>query len=274
MEHIDLAAYFRRIGFDAAARPDFETLATLHRLHSRSIPFESLNPWLGLPVLLDPASLQRKLVEGRRGGYCFEHNLLLADVLTQLGFQVTRLAARVLWNLPPDTVRPRTHMLLAIDLDGERLLLDGGFGGMTLTGPLRLNQAGPQATPHERFQLLKLDGDVLMQAEVAGEWRPLYRFDLQPQQQVDYELVSWYLCNHPDSHFRQRLIAARTRADGRDTLADNEFTRHYLDGRSEKQVITSAEELRATLEQVFGLQLPEVPHLQQRLQDVVRPKAA
>jgi N-hydroxyarylamine O-acetyltransferase len=276
MDAIDLDAYFRRIDFSAQARPDPDTLAAVHRLHSRSIPFESINPWLGLPVLLDPASLQRKLVDGRRGGYCFEHNLLLAHVLRQIGFQVTTLAARVLWNQPQDTIRPRTHMLLAIDLEGERLLVDGGFGGMTLTGPLRLDVDGPQATPHETFRLLRHDGggDVLMQAEVDGQWRPLYRFDLQPQQQVDYELTSWYLCHHPDSHFRHRLIAARTRADGRDTLADNEFTRHYLDGRSEKQVIGSADELCATLEQVFNLQLPDVPQLPARLQHALRPTEA
>jgi N-hydroxyarylamine O-acetyltransferase len=152
--------------------------------------------------------------------------------------------------------------------------VDGGFGGMTLTGPLRLDVDGPQATPHETFRLLRQEGDVLMQAGVGGEWRTLYRFDLQPHQQVDYELTSWYLCHHPDSHFRHRLIAARTRADGRDTLADNEFTRHYLDGRSEKQVIDSVDELRATLEQVFNLQLPDVPQLPARLQHALRPKEA
>jgi len=274
MDTIDLHAYLDRIGFGGTPRPDFDTLAGIHRLHSRSIPFENLNPFLGLPVLLDAASLQRKLVDGRRGGYCYEHNLLLADVLSQLGFTVSRLAARVLWNQPPDSMRPRTHMLLAIDLDGERLLVDGGFGGMTLTAPVRLNVAGAQPTPHERFRLQHGEIDVLMEAEVGGEWRPLYRFDEQPQQRVDYELTSWYLCHHPDSHFRHRLIAARTRADGRDALVDTVFTRHFLDGRSEREVIGSASELRATLQSVFGLSLPEVPRLQARLEEVAaRPPA-
>jgi len=113
-----------------------------------------------------------------------------------------------------------------------------------------------------------------MEAEVGGEWRPLYRFDEQPQQRVDYELTSWYLCHHPDSHFRHRLIAARTRADGRDALVDTVFTRHFLDGRSEREVIGSASELRATLQSVFGLSLPEVPRLQARLEEVAaRPPA-
>lgn len=274
MDKISLGAYCARIGYDGPLRPDFDTLAAIHRLHSRAIPFENLNPWLGLPVLLDPASLQRKLVEGSRGGYCFEHNLLLANVLRQIGFELTTLAARVMWNAPPDTVRPRTHMLLNVALQGEQLLVDGGFGGNTLTGPLRLGQEGPQQTPHERFRLLREGPEVQMQAEVGGEWHPLYRFDLQPQHQVDYELTSWYLCHHPDSHFRHRLIAARTREDGRDVLVNNEFTRHRLGEPSEKVVVKSAGELRDLLQDVFGLRLPDVPQLQPRLEAAVQPPAA
>jgi N-hydroxyarylamine O-acetyltransferase len=273
METPDLRAYLRRIGFEGEARPDLDTLRAIQRLHSRSIPFENLNPWLGIPVLLDATSLQRKLVHGERGGYCFEHNLLLAEVLGAIGFQVTPLAARVMWGVAPDAVRPRTHMLLKIDLD-EAWLADGGFGGMTLTGPLRLHAEGPQTTPHERFRVLR-EGDVFtMQAEVADEWRTTYRFDLQPQHRVDYELTSWYLSHHPESRFVQHLVAARTRPDGRDALLDNELTRHHLGGPSEKQVIESAAELRRVLEQVFGLRLPEVAQLQARLEQVVRPKTA
>ncbi|MEW6707351.1 MAG: arylamine N-acetyltransferase [Pseudomonadota bacterium] len=272
MDKIPLNAYFERIGFEGSLRPDHATLAAIHRLHSRAIPFENLNPWLGLPVLLDPAALHAKLVEGHRGGYCFEHNLLLANVLRQVGFAVTMLAARVLWNAPPESARPRTHMLLRVELDGESLLVDGGFGRMTLTGPLKLQAQGPQDTPHERFRLLREDGELLMQAEVGGEWRSAYRFDLQPQQQVDFELTSWYLCHHPESHFRHRLIAARTRADGRDTLLNNELTRHALDGRSETQTFGSVADLRTALQEVFALRLPDVPLLQQRLQALVQPQ--
>lgn len=270
---IDLGAYLGRIGFEGPARPDLDTLATIHRLHSRAIPFENLNPLLGLPVLLDAASLQRKLVEGGRGGYCFEHNLLLANVLRQVGFEVRTLAARVLWNAPPGVVRPRTHMLLRVSAEGDEWVVDGGFGSNTLTGPLRLAQQGPQATPHERFRLVPEGPDSTLQVEVSGEWHALYRFDLQPHHQVDYEVTSWYLCHHPDSHFRHRLIAARTQADGRDVLANNEFTRHRLGEPSEKLVLTSAAELRDLLQDGFGLRLPEVPQLQPKLEAAVRPPA-
>lgn len=262
---IDLAAYFERIGYGGPTLVQPEVLATVHRLHSASIPFENLNPWLGLPVLLDDEALQHKLVHERRGGYCYEHNLLLAQVLRQIGFEVTMLAARVLWYAPPGTTRPRTHMLLRVDLAGEALVLDGGFGGMTVTAPLRLAVEGPQPTPHEPFRLLREGAEFVMQAEVGGEWRSLYRFDLQSQQRADYEMASWYLCHHPESPFRQRLMVARTRPGGRDVLAGNELTEHRLGAPSRTHVLRSASELRCALQGVFGLQVPQVPELQARL---------
>src|SRR5688572_18194182 len=113
MQHgLDLQAYFTRIGYQGAATATLETLRALHRLHPQEIPFENLNPLLRRPVQLDLPSLQTKLLAQRRGGYCYEHNLLFKHVLEQLGFRVTGLAARVLWNVSENSVRPRAHMLL------------------------------------------------------------------------------------------------------------------------------------------------------------------
>jgi len=117
---LDLDAYFERIGYRGERTATLPTLQEIHRLHPAAIPFENLNPLLGLPVRLDLASIEAKLVRSRRGGYCFEHNLLLAEVLERLGFGVTRLAARVLWNQPEDARTARGHMLLAVAVDGRR----------------------------------------------------------------------------------------------------------------------------------------------------------
>ena len=105
----DLAAYFDRIGFGGNAVADRTTLANIVGLHAAAIPFENLDPLLGIPTRLDTASLVAKLVHGARGGYCFEQNGLLQLVLEQLGFMVTGLAARVLWMQPDDAVTARSH---------------------------------------------------------------------------------------------------------------------------------------------------------------------
>ena len=100
--NIDIDAYLDRIGYEGSRHPSLETLAALHLAHPGAIPFENLDPLLRRPVRLDAASLEQKLVRDRRGGYCYEHNQLFGDVLKGMGYQVSGLAARVMWNAPDE----------------------------------------------------------------------------------------------------------------------------------------------------------------------------
>jgi N-hydroxyarylamine O-acetyltransferase len=263
---IDLDAYFRRIGYEGPPAPTLDTLRAIHALHPASIAFENLNPLLGWEVKLDAASLQEKLVRQGRGGWCFEQNLLLRDVLLALGFRVTGLAGRVMWNQPPGEVRPRSHMLLRVDLDEGTYVADVGFGGVTLTAPLRLDAEEEQPTPHEPFRLARVDDEYVMQVKIRGEWQSLYRFDLQPQHRADYEVTSWYLCHHPRSHFRAGLIAARSAPGLRHALRDGELVTHHANGVTERRVIADAADLREALETTFRLTLPDAPELDTALE--------
>ncbi len=210
---IDLDAYFKRIGYEGVRKPTLDTLLAIQLRHTESIAFENLNPLMEWPVRLDLESLQQKLVRDGRGGYCFEQNLLLKHVLDALGFRVTGLAARVLWNMPEGTVPPRSHMLLLVDLDGGRYVVDAGFGGVTLTDPLRLEIDIEQATPHEPFRLVKTDEEFIEQVNIDGYWVSLYRFSLAEQLLPDYEMANWYISTHPDSRFVTGLLAARPAPD-------------------------------------------------------------
>jgi N-hydroxyarylamine O-acetyltransferase len=257
----DLDAYLRRIGLAGSRTPDMATLQAIVLAHVRSIAFENVDPFLGREVRLDAQSLQRKLVRGGRGGYCYEHNLLLEHALRALGFKTTGLAARVLYMQADDALRPRTHMLLRVDLDGEVLLVDVGFGGLTLTGVLRLQPDVVQSTPHEPFRLLH-DGETYrMQAHVGDRWRTLYRFDLQPQLLPDYLVASWYVSHHPESRFVTGLTASRADVASRHALRGTELAEHHLDGRSERRTLGDATELRGALEQTFGLTLESEPEV-------------
>lgn len=206
------------------------------------------------------------MVVGGRGGYCFEQNQLFCRVLKAIGFQVKGLKARVLWNVPEGTILPRSHMLLHIDLDGQPYIADVGFGGLTLTAPLRLEAGIEQPTPHEPFRLLSAGEDFLLQAKINETWKPIYSFDLQEQFLADYEVTNWYLSNHPDSHFVTGLIAARPAPGRRYALRNNEFAIHYLNRGTERRKLTTVAELRATLEGAFGLYLPDVPELHSALE--------
>jgi N-hydroxyarylamine O-acetyltransferase len=216
------------------------------------------------PVRLDPASLEQKLLRSGRGGYCYEQNLLFAHALRALGFTVSEHAARVLWNVPAGVHTPRVHMLLLVDLDGERYLVDVGFGGNVLTGPLLLNSQEEQATPHEPFQVLK-DGDrYTVQFKLRGAWTKLYRFDLSEQLLPDHEQGNWFVSTHPNSIFVNDLMAARSEPGKRYALGNNQLSVHGLNGKSEKRTLSAAE-LRDALTDLFKLRLSDLDGLDSAL---------
>jgi len=269
MAAINVDAYLQRIGHTGERAPTLRTLQSLQLRHTESIPFENLNPLLRWPVRLDAASLEQKLIHDGRGGYCFEQNLLLLHVLKALGFTVVGLGARILWNVPEGVITPRSHMLLRVDLDEGCYIADVGFGGQVLTGPLRLEPDTEQATPHEPFRLLRSGDEFLLQSEIVGTWKPLYRFDLQEQFLPDYEVSNWYLSNHPESHFVTDLFAARPEPGLRYTLRNNVLAVHGRDGTTKRRILTDVIELREALEGPIRLTLPNTPELDTTLARLV-----
>jgi N-hydroxyarylamine O-acetyltransferase len=267
-DNVDVEAYFQRIGYAGPRDATLETLADIHLHHPQIIPFENLDPLLKRPVVLNAEALERKILCSGRGGWCFEQNLLLGNALQAIGFRVTGLAARAMWNAPEGMVRARTHMLLRIDgpehreLDGGPYIADVGFGGLTLTGPLRLVPDIEQVTPHETFRLLETDGDYVLQVLIRDAWKPLYSFDLQPQLLSDYELSNWHLEHHPDSPFVINLMAARVTLDRRYGLFNNRLSVHTKNGESQHTTLATAADLRGTLEHLFGIELPDDPGLE------------
>ena len=257
---VDTEAYFVRIHYSGDRTPNLSTLEHIHSLHPKHIPFENLNPLLRIPVKLDLASLSDKMLMHRRGGYCFEHNLLLKAVLESIGFSVRGLAARVLWNQPTDVITARSHMVLLVDVGSDKYIADVGFGGMTLTRPLLLGTDDPQETTHENYRLVDHHGDYRLEVHLRGEWKALYRFDLTEQHPIDYQVSSWYLSNNPESHFVTGIVAARVDEGIRHALRNAEYSLHRLQGETEKRLITSVEQLEEVLNDVFNIEIPEAPH--------------
>jgi N-hydroxyarylamine O-acetyltransferase len=269
----DLEGYFKRIDYSGpSAAPNLETLRAIHAGHAQSIPFENLNPFFGIPVVLDIDSLYKKLVLNGRGGYCFEHNLLLMHVLKSIGFAVKGLGARVLWNIPDGIVTARGHMLLLIEMNGMQFIADVGFGGLTLTAPLELKTDVEQQTPHETFKITQTADNYVLHAQVQGAWKRIYSFGLQENFLPDYEVASWYLSNHPTSHFVTGLIAALPFAEGRHTLRNTDFATHYLDGSHDRKRFASASELKDVLKKIFGIKVPEIASVDASLERILPPK--
>jgi len=259
---IDLDAYFKRVGYSGPREPTLATLQALHNLHPQAIPFENLDPLLGRPVKLDAASLQAKLVDGGRGGYCFEHNTLFANVLRQLGFKVQEGTARVRWTVPQGVRTPRVHCLLFVAAEGEDYLVDVGFGGNVLTAPLKLASRDEQKTPHEDFRLVDEDDRVVIQeAKINGQWTPLYAYDFADTHPADYEMGNWLTSTHPQSIFVNGLLGARSALGKRYAIRDNQLAVHTLNGGTEKKTLKSAGEMRDALTDLFKLRLGQLEGL-------------
>jgi N-hydroxyarylamine O-acetyltransferase len=258
---IDLDAYFKRIGYSGDRQPTLALLRELHRRQPAAIAFENLSVLLGHGVPLDTPSLHTKMVAGGRGGYCYEQNLLLGSVLDALGFKFRHLTGWPRWQIAPGRVVPRTHLLLLVTIKGDDWLADVGFGGNTLTAPLRLNERGEQMTPHEPARIIERDGHLVIQPKIKNEWHDLVAFGLDHQNFAELEMGNWFTSTHPSSRFRNELFLARSDTGVRYGLLDNVLTTHKLGGTTGRHTLTSAAEIRDAIIDVFRVRLPSDPNL-------------
>ncbi len=247
----DLDPYLQRIG--VSGRP---ALAELHRAHACAIPFENLDPQMGVAVSLEPEALERKLIGARRGGYCFEQNLLLMAALEALGAAVEPMLARVRWGVPAGLATPRTHLVLRVEVDGEAWLADVGFGAGTLLEPIPFGPGGPYVQSGWRFRLVGDDDELVLQTDDDGAWRDVYVFAPRAVPLVDIELSNWFTATHPRSRFVTGLIVTRQSPDGTRISLSDWTDRLALTVRTPQRAeVTPVEraEIPALLDERFGL---------------------
>jgi arylamine N-acetyltransferase len=271
----DIAAYLHRIGLSGAwegARPpaDLATLARIVAAHGQAIAYENLDKFTGREVHLDQASLITKIVRSRRGGGCYEQNLLLCGVLDALGYTTTLLTGRVLWGRPADTpMPPRTHMLLRVELPQGPYIVDAGFG-LRLTGVLALESDTEQPTPHGLLRIRPDGSAFVMEARLGGRWMALYRFDLAESYMADFSMSNFYNSHHPDSMMVGGLLIGRADTDRRYALSGRRSTGlslavHHIDGPSERRALESPTAIRRALEEQFLIDLSGLPDLDRAL---------
>ncbi len=252
---LDVSAYLGRIGWSGPPPvPSSTALRALHEAHVGAVPFENLDVLLGRPIRLDLESLFAKLVAQRRGGYCFEQNTLFLAVLEALGFQAAPLAARVrLGSVEP---RPRTHMLLRVELAEGPFLADVGFGGDGPLHPVPL-EAGRETWAGAAGWRLRSEDElwVLQGSADAGEWTDLYAFTLERQLAVDYEMANHYTSTHPHSRFVRNLVVQRSWRDRRVLLLNRERVVRRGAG-AESTAVRDPEHLLDVLAADFDLRFP------------------
>jgi N-hydroxyarylamine O-acetyltransferase len=257
MDEARVEEYLARIGATRPQRPDLEALRELQLRHLLAVPFENLSIHLGEEIVLRQPALVAKLVDRRRGGFCYELNGAFAALLTALGFPVTMLAARVLLGL---RAKPRMgplfdHLALRVDLP-EPWLVDVGFGTFSRY-PIRLDLTGDQADPDGTFQVVERDhGDL----DVRQDGALRYRLETRPRVLADFEPTCWWQRTSPKSYFTQSLVCTRLTEDGRVTLSGQRLIRTGDGARHEEELASDADVL-AAYQTHFGITLEHVPSL-------------
>ena len=253
-----VSAYLARIGYSGPTGPSADTLRAFHRAHLLAVPFENLDIALGRTIVVDEDVTVHKIVELRRGGFCYELNGAFAGLLRELGFRVTLLSARVCGEKKEGP--EFDHLTSRVDLpeadlpedDRSPWLADVGFGDSFLE-PLRLMVGEEQADPAGRFRLMRI-GERLQLERVDGEgrWKRQYTFTLEPRRLEDFQGMCHYHQTSPESHFTQNSICSRATPEGRITLSGMNFivTRNGL--REERLLISEAERAEV-LRRDFGI---------------------
>jgi len=248
---MDIGAYLKRLNYDGPTDPSADVLQALQVAHLLSVPFENLSIHAHEPIVLDDESLFAKIVERRRGGFCYELNGLFAALLRALGFKVEMLSAEVP-NAQGEFSEPFDHMTLLVSLQ-QRWLVDVGFGD-SFVAPLRIDQTSEQKQQHGSFRIAAAGSHLVLDKCVAGAWRTEYRFTLQPYQFKDFAAMCVYHQTSPHSQFTQKRICSRLTAPGaRITLSKMRFIETSSDGQRRERTLSDEEEYRSILKEHFGI---------------------
>ena len=252
MTVLDSTSYLARIGFTGPTNPNLDTLKRLHLAHLHTVPFENLDISLGREIVCNEERFFHKIVNLRRGGFCYELNGAFAGLLRAVGFRVSLLSARVSredGSTSPDF----DHLALRVDLD-EPWLADVGFGDSFLQ-PLLLKPDFEQEQDNGRFRMVAVGSVRIVQRQVQdGSWKSQYQFTLLPRQLSDFASRCRFQQTSPDSHFTRQRICTLPAPDGRITLSDLKLIRTTGQARKERMLKDEAE-WRSTLEQYFGVKL-------------------
>lgn len=254
----DQKAWLDRIGYMGPLAPTLETLNGLIFAHAHTISYETLDIMLGRPPKLDVPTLQTKMIAGKRGGYCFEQNMLFRAALRSLGYRITSLQGRVVRGLAIDAPRPAIHMLLQVELPEGPYLADVGFGNLAPTCALSLKPLVEQETPHEVMRFIDVGGELTLQARFKRGWEHIYRLIPYPRYDGEYEITNWYTATHPETPYQGNIIVAKPGPNRtRVTMYNARVTVRDADGRADKRWLASDCDYHDMLRGEFGLNMTD-----------------
>ena len=248
----DIDAYLQRINYEGEKTPTVDTLKSIHHAQLYTIPFENFDIQLGRAINLDPEAIFEKLVQKKRGGYCFELNGIFLMALKTLGFDVRALLGRVHITGTPTG---RGHQIELVTINGRQWIADVGFGGDTPRAPIPLELNQPTIHGGQKIRLVDAGHfGIMLQTEKDDEWIDLYSFDLSHVFPADIDYGNHFTSTHPSSLFVFARVAALPVENGVFTLFNNTLKK-VVAGREIVQELAEGQAYLDALKNRFGIEL-------------------
>lgn len=249
----NLKEYLERIGFEGELEINAQGLHDLHVGHVTHIPFENLDQLQGKNISLEREWLFEKIVENKRGGYCFEMNGLFSHVLKEAGFNVTDACARV--YRPGVGFGGRAHQVLVVNVDGGLWMVDVGFGGNGPIAPVKIED-GLEQEQYGRFYRIKADETFgyILEFQVDGNYEVVYSFTTEACYPMDFDMANYFVSNNPNSIFRKVIMCTMPTEKGRVSMYDNNL-KIIHNGLVTEKKLNSDFEINAAMEKYYGISL-------------------
>jgi len=249
---MNIQAYLKRINFTQSLKADKATLFQLHQAHLYNVPFEDLNIHYDIPIILKERDLFQKVIEGNRGGFCYELNGLFNELLKNIGFQTTIIAAKVI-NKEGEIGPPFDHAALIVDLE-KRWLVDVGYGGDSFILPKELVLDRVQKDIHASYKFTKYSENewLLMHTKEGENFKAQYIFSFEAQQLDNFKPECDRKQTQPDSHFRKNFICTKAMPTGRISMINDKFIRK-IDGQKETRLIENESDRLTILAEDFDI---------------------
>ena len=253
---MDIKKYLQRINYNGPLNPAMEVLSQLQMTHLLHVPFENLD--IQNKIKIDLTNLFDKIVNRKRGGFCYELNGLFYDLLTEIGFEVKMVSARV-WEEEKAAYSPEfDHMALIVKIESDHYLVDVGFGEFAFF-PIKIELNKITEDPRGAFRIESFDENYLAvkKRNAEGIFKPEYIFSEQLRKMDEFYDRCNYHQTNPESHFMQKRICSLPTNSGRITLT-NDILKITVDGKKSESKLSDEEDVEKVLDNYFGVKIRKI----------------
>jgi len=252
MYALKLNKYLSRIKYNKKLSTDLDTLIELQKCHLLNIPFENLDIHNRTPITIDVEKFYNKIVENKRGGFCYELNGLFNELLNVIGFKTFLVSARV-FDIAEKYGDEFDHLAVIVSFHNEQWLTDVGFGEFAFS-PLKILTGIEQKDERGIFRINQFDEEyIAVQKQIPGGWKNEYLFSLIPRNISEFSEKCYYHQTSPDSHFTQKKLCSIPTQNGRITLTDKSLKITNNESIEEKE-IKNEEQFYQLLKEYFSIE--------------------